>query len=81
MTGQNGEAGRSAIYEDVLLEDMEYDSSFDLFWYYCPCGDIFTISVEALEAGERIAECRSCSLRISLTVKQEMNLRNYVQSL
>ena len=43
---------------------MEYNEDDDSYYYPCPCGDRFKISVDELIDGEDIAICPSCSLRI-----------------
>lgn len=52
------------VYEQVDLLDMEFDEIAQAFFYPCPCGDLFSITIEALEDGEEIASCPSCSLVI-----------------
>ena len=54
----------NAVYEEVELADMEWDDEEDAYTYPCPCGDKFIMPMEDLEAGEDIALCPSCSLRI-----------------
>ena len=52
-----------AVYHDeVEIEDFEYDPDTETYYYPCPCGDQFEISLEDLEAGEEVATCPSCSL-------------------
>ncbi|KNH03650.1 Zinc finger DPH-type [Perkinsela sp. CCAP 1560/4] len=51
-------------YETVHIDQMEYDQHMNLFRYPCPCGDLFEINVDDLLAGERVAECPTCSLTI-----------------
>jgi hypothetical protein len=34
-----------AVYDEVELEDCEFDKSLKAFFYPCPCGDRFTISL------------------------------------
>ena len=36
------------------------------FFYPCPCGDRFTITLEQMKEGEVIAKCPSCSLTIRI---------------
>jgi len=52
------------VYDDVEIEDMDFDESSETYFYPCPCGDKFRITKEALIDGEEIATCPSCSLRI-----------------
>jgi diphthamide biosynthesis protein 3 len=54
----------SNIYEEVEIEDMEFDEQEQMYYYPCPCGDKFRIGLEELWDGEDIAKCPSCSLRI-----------------
>eukprot|EP00469_Lotharella_globosa_P018646 CAMPEP_0167812938 /NCGR_PEP_ID=MMETSP0112_2-20121227/1551_1 /TAXON_ID=91324 /ORGANISM="Lotharella globosa, Strain CCCM811" /LENGTH=181 /DNA_ID=CAMNT_0007711915 /DNA_START=14 /DNA_END=559 /DNA_ORIENTATION=- len=54
------------VYEEVRIEDMDYDEDEDMFTYQCPCGDLFFIYTEDLENGEDIAHCPSCSLVIKV---------------
>jgi diphthamide biosynthesis protein 3 len=51
-----------APYEEVGLDEMDYDGIDDCFYYPCPCGDRFVLSSEEYDAGRRIATCPSCSL-------------------
>jgi len=60
-----------SIYEEVEIEDLDYDSASQIFTYPCPCGDTFTISLEALWDGEDIALCPSCTLRIEIIYDEE----------
>ena len=32
------------VYEEVEIEDMDFDEETGLFTYECPCGDLFQIS-------------------------------------
>lgn len=53
-------------YEEVDIEEMEYEENNKIFTYPCPCGDRFEISLEELLNGEEIASCPSCSLVIKV---------------
>ena len=53
-----------AVYEEVRLSDMEFKEEEQMYFYKCPCGDLFEISLEELHDGEDIAPCPSCSLKI-----------------
>ena len=55
-----------SIYEEVEFEDLDYDPQTQIYTYPCPCGDKFSISLEALWEGEDIATCPSCTLRIEI---------------
>merc|ERR1711916_27038 len=58
--------GDEDVYEEVDLEEMEFDEDEGAYYYDCPCGDRFRISEEELLAGQDIAVCPSCSLRIKV---------------
>jgi len=60
MTGGGGS------YDEVDLEDMDWNASREEFTYACPCGDIFRITLEELKDGEEIARCPSCSLVLTV---------------
>jgi diphthamide biosynthesis protein 3 len=51
-------------YEEVPLADMEHDEDEGMYYYKCPCGDLFEISQAELDVGEEIARCPSCSLYV-----------------
>lgn len=53
-------------YDEVDLEDMEWNAELGAFTYQCPCGDLFQITPEELRAGEEIGNCPSCSLVITV---------------
>lgn len=53
-----------AVYDEIEIEDMEYDKEEETYYYPCPCGDKFYIHLEDLYDGEDIATCPSCSLTI-----------------
>lgn len=54
------------IYDEVEIEDMEYDPTLQIYHYPCPCGDRFEIGIADLRDGEDIAVCPSCSLMIKV---------------
>ncbi|KAJ2608998.1 Diphthamide biosynthesis protein 3 [Coemansia sp. RSA 1365] len=56
----------SSFYDEIEIEDMEYDEDLEVYHYPCPCGDRFEISVVMLEEGEYIAKCPSCSLLLKV---------------
>lgn len=60
-----------SIYEEVEIEDLDYDPATQIYTYPCPCGDTFTISLEELWDGEDIAGCPSCTLRIEIIYDEE----------
>ena len=61
----------SNIYEEVEIEDMEFDEQDQMYYYPCPCGDKFRISLEDLYDGEDVAKCPSCTLRIMVIYDEE----------
>ncbi|KAI8586259.1 hypothetical protein BDZ88DRAFT_509910 [Geranomyces variabilis] len=52
------------LYNEVGIEDMDYDKETKTYYYPCPCGDKFEITEEDLQDGKEIARCPSCSLII-----------------
>lgn len=34
------------VYDEIEIEDMTYDEKLAIFWYDCPCGDKFRITLE-----------------------------------
>ena len=56
----------SGAYDEVDLEDMEWNAELGAFTYQCPCGDLFQITPEELRAGEEVGHCPSCSLVITV---------------
>jgi diphthamide biosynthesis protein 3 len=59
-----------SIYEEVEFEDLDYDPLTQTYTYPCPCGDKFSITLEALWDGEDIATCPSCTLRIEIIYEE-----------
>jgi len=60
-----------AYYDEIEIEDMQFNEEEGTFFYPCPCGDIFSISLEELANGEEIAHCPSCSLVIRVIYNPE----------
>jgi diphthamide biosynthesis protein 3 len=60
-----------SIYEEVEIEDLDYDPVHRVYTYPCPCGDKFRITLEDLWDGEDIAPCPSCTLRIMIIYEEE----------
>ncbi|GLT97004.1 hypothetical protein SLE2022_145920 [Rubroshorea leprosula] len=58
-------------YDDVEIEDMEWNEELQAYTYPCPCGDLFQITKEELKLGEEIARCPSCSLYITVIYNAE----------
>ncbi|GAB4846666.1 hypothetical protein Ancab_025672 [Ancistrocladus abbreviatus] len=53
-------------YDEVEIEDMEWNEELQAYTYPCPCGDLFQITKDDLRLGEEIARCPSCSLYITV---------------
>ena len=62
----HNDGGHASSYDEVDLEDMEWDEALKAYTYACPCGDIFRITLEELHDGEEIARCPSCSLILTV---------------
>ncbi|MBA0619961.1 hypothetical protein Godav_005746 [Gossypium davidsonii] len=58
-------------YDDVEIEDMQWNEELQAYTYPCPCGDLFQITKEELKIGEEIARCPSCSLYITVIYNAE----------
>jgi diphthamide biosynthesis protein 3 len=44
-----------SYYMEVNLEDMTFDEGLQMYFYPCPCGDKFQLSVDELLDGEETA--------------------------
>mmetsp|Transcript_7477 Transcript_7477/g.11897 ORF Transcript_7477/g.11897 Transcript_7477/m.11897 type:complete len:80 (+) Transcript_7477:111-350(+) len=64
------------FYDEVEIEDMEFDANEKAYRYPCPCGDQFIISQDELADGEEIARCPSCSLIIRVIYNQKMFVKD-----
>ncbi|CAM9610664.1 unnamed protein product, partial [Ascophyllum nodosum] len=60
----------SIVYEEVILAEMTYEDSTQMYYYECPCGDKFEISLQDLYDGEDTAPCPSCTLQIRVIFKE-----------
>ncbi|CAG8593655.1 10393_t:CDS:2 [Diversispora eburnea] len=49
----------TSFYDEIEIEDFEFEEDKQIYHYPCPCGDRFEISVE-----KDIARCPSCSLMV-----------------
>ncbi|KAJ2746480.1 Diphthamide biosynthesis protein 3 [Coemansia sp. BCRC 34301] len=54
----------TSFYDEIEIEDMEFDKAEEAYFYPCPCGDRFQITLADLKDGEDVARCPSCSLLI-----------------
>lgn len=61
-----------SIYEEVEIEDMQYNENLFEYYYPCPCGDKFCISLKELHCGEDIASCPGCTLRIRVIFNEDI---------
>ena len=59
------------IYDEIEIDDMDFEQDEQTFYYPCPCGDKFRITVDMLREGKAIATCPSCSLQIRIISDQE----------
>jgi diphthamide biosynthesis protein 3 len=55
-----------SFYDEIEIEDMEWDKDLQIYHYPCPCGDRFEISLSEMLEGEDVAVCPSCSLMIKV---------------
>uniref|UniRef100_J3MGI2 Diphthamide biosynthesis protein 3 n=1 Tax=Oryza brachyantha TaxID=4533 RepID=J3MGI2_ORYBR len=60
-----------SAYDEVEIEDMEWNAELGAYTYPCPCGDLFQITLADLRLGEEIARCPSCSLFITVVYNEE----------
>lgn len=60
-----------AYYDEVELEDLDFEEDEQMFYYPCPCGDRFEISLEELLDGDDIARCPSCTLILKVKYSEE----------
>ena len=56
----------AGIYDEIEIEDLDFDVDTLKFFYPCPCGDKFVITLDQIKDGEEIAKCPSCSLTIKV---------------
>ncbi|KAJ2800281.1 Diphthamide biosynthesis protein 3 [Coemansia guatemalensis] len=66
QVGSGTQADDSSFYDEIEIEDMDFDEELEVYHYPCPCGDRFEISIVMLEEGEYIAKCPSCSLLLKV---------------
>ncbi|KAL8427444.1 hypothetical protein Efla_003891 [Eimeria flavescens] len=72
FVGETLAFGDDACYEEVSVQELEFDALEQQFVYPCPCGDLFELPLADLRAaaaaanpqGFAVASCPSCSLRI-----------------
>ncbi|CAG8569843.1 10635_t:CDS:2 [Paraglomus brasilianum] len=61
----------TSFYDEVEIEDFEFDEDNQTYHYPCPCGDRFEITLDELADGEDIARCPSCSLMVRVIYDPE----------
>ncbi len=61
----------TSYYDEIELDDLDFDSINQEYTYPCPCGDVFRIGLEELLDGEDVAGCASCTLRIKIIYEEE----------
>ena len=55
-----------SYHDEIEIEDMEQNEDDEMYYYPCPCGDLFQISYDAIKNGDDIATCPSCDLKIKI---------------
>ena len=66
LPAMGSDHGDHIHYEEVALDEMEWVEEDGMYYYQCPCGDMFEISQEDIEKGEDVARCPSCSLTLKV---------------
>ncbi|KAN0004212.1 hypothetical protein ACTFIZ_010361 [Dictyostelium cf. discoideum] len=61
----------TSFYDEIDIEDMDFNEDERIFYYPCPCGDRFRITEEEILQGEEIAICPSCSLLLKVIYSPE----------
>ncbi|KAI3639615.1 hypothetical protein MIR68_002309 [Amoeboaphelidium protococcarum] len=61
----------TSFYDEIEIEDFQFDEETGIYTYPCPCGDLFQISKQELIEGDDIARCPSCSLIIRVIFDSE----------
>ncbi|KAI8848911.1 CSL zinc finger-domain-containing protein [Chytridium lagenaria] len=61
----------TSFYDEVEIEDMDFDEDQKTYFYPCPCGDRFQITLDQLKDGEEIGHCPSCSLIIRVIYESD----------
>ncbi|KAF2072704.1 hypothetical protein CYY_005984 [Polysphondylium violaceum] len=69
--GETIDTTTTTFYDEIEIEDMEFDEDERVFYYPCPCGDRFRITEEDILNGEEIAMCPSCSLLVKVIYSPE----------
>ena len=71
------------VYDEIEIEDLDFDADNQTFYYPCPCGDKFQITLDEIGNGGDIAKCPSCSLIIRVVYDNDsyQEFRNMVQEM
>lgn len=51
------EKNDSDVYDEIEIEDMDYDEEKEIYTYLCPCSGTFSISKADLKLGNDIGRC------------------------
>jgi len=73
-------AEEESVYDEIEIEDMEYDKTLQIYHYPCPCGDRFEIGIADLRDGADIAVCPTCSLQIRVIFEVVCSMPIIVQT-
>jgi diphthamide biosynthesis protein 3 len=57
------------FYDEVDIKEFKENNG--TFYYPCPCGDYFEITLDELRNGEVVARCPFCSLIVSVIYEPE----------
>lgn len=76
------------IYDEIEIDDMDFDEDEGRFTYPCPCGDKFQINIvhtsliiniqKDIVNGLDIGTCPSCSLQIKIIFDEDY-LRDFIK--
>eukprot|EP01016_Furgasonia_blochmanni_P012758 TRINITY_DN1638_c0_g1_i2.p1 TRINITY_DN1638_c0_g1~~TRINITY_DN1638_c0_g1_i2.p1 ORF type:complete len:172 (+),score=40.86 TRINITY_DN1638_c0_g1_i2:61-516(+) len=69
--GFQKEQQQMSVYDEVEIEDLDFNAENQTFYYPCPCGDKFQITLDEIKNGEDIAKCPSCSLTIKIIYDED----------
>ncbi len=70
----------TAVYDEVEIEDMDWNADAKGFYYPCPCGDKFFVALADLLEGEDLARCPGCSLIIRVICDTDVLEERYASS-
>merc|ERR1711865_83707 len=58
------------FYDEVEIDEMDFDEAEGVYTMMCPCGDLFAITEEELAMGQQAAYCLSCTLVLKVLYDQ-----------